>query len=173
MAAAIWGGTIYFKSAGLEISSLNVYDLPLTVGYTGIKADTPTLVRQVADFYLRYENLADHIFDSMAVIVEQARESLAGLDTENLGYLMNVNQGLLDSLGMNTPELSRLIYGARQAGALGAKLSGAGGGDCMIALSPSQHKEQVERSIEKLGGKVLKLKIGAPGVQIEQNTDDW
>lgn len=173
LAAAIWGGTIYFKSTGLEIASLKVYDLPLTVGYTGIKADTPTLVRHVADFYLRNENLANHIFDSMAVIVDQARDSLAELDMENLGYLMNVNQGLLDSLGVNTPELSNLIYGARQAGAIGAKLSGAGGGDCMIALSPGQHRVQVERSMERLGGKVIKIKIGAPGVQSEQNTDNW
>ena len=173
LAAAIWGGTIYFKSGGVEISPLNVNDLPLTVGYTGIKADSPTLVRHVADFYARYENLADRIFDAMSEIVERARVSLAEWDLENLGYLMNINQGLLDSLGVNNLELSKLIYGVRQAGALGAKLSGAGGGDCMIALSPDQHKEQVERSIERLGGKALKIKTGAPGVQSEQNTDDW
>jgi mevalonate kinase len=173
LAAAIWGGTIYFKSGGVEIAPLNVNHLPLTVGYTGIKADTPTLVRHVADFYARDENLAGRIFDAMSEIVERARVSLSELDLENLGYLMNINQGLLDSLGVNNLELSKLIYGARQAGALGAKLSGAGGGDCMIALSPDPHKELVEQAVESLGGKVLKIKIGAPGVQREQNSEAW
>ena len=173
LAAAIWGGTIYFTSGGLEIAPLNVNNLPFIVGYTGFKADTPALVRVVADFYLRYENLANKIFDVMSDIVERARDSFAELDVENLGYLMNVNQGLLDSLGVNNLELSKLIYGARQAGALGAKLSGAGGGDCMIALSSRQNKDQVEQSIENLGGRVLKINIGAPGVRSEQNTDNW
>ena len=153
LAAAIWGGTIYFKSGGSEIAPLDVNDLPLTVGYTGIKADTATLVRHVADFHLRHENLANRIFDTMSDIVEQARESLADRNVENLGYLMNINQGLLDSLGVNSLELSKLIYGARQAGAIGAKLSGAGGGDCMIALSMDPHKELVEQSIEQYGWK--------------------
>jgi mevalonate kinase len=173
LAAAIWGGTIYFKSEGLEIVPLNVNNLPLTVGYTGIKADTPTLVRHVADFYSRHENLANRIFDTISDIVEQARDSLVDFNIENLGYLMNINQGLLDSLGVNNLELSKLIYGARQAGAIGAKLSGAGGGDCMIALSLDQHQELVEQSIDSMGGKVLKIKTGAPGVHVEQHTDTW
>jgi mevalonate kinase len=90
------------------------------------------------------------------------------MDIEDLGNLMNINQGLLDSLGVNNLELSKLIYGARQAGAIGAKLSGAGGGDCMIALSKEQDKEPVEQAIESMGGKVLKIKIGAAGVLREQ-----
>jgi mevalonate kinase len=173
LAAAIWGGTIYFRSGGSEIAPLDVDNLPLTVGYTGIKADTPTLVRHVGDFYLRHGNLANRIFDTMSDIVEQARDSLEDLDVGNLGYLMNINQGLLDSLGVNSLELSMLIYGARQAGAIGAKLSGAGGGDCMIALSLDQHKEVVEQAIERMGGKVLKVKTGALGVHSEQNSGTW
>lgn len=173
LAAAIWGGTLYFTSGGLEIVPLRVLELPLIVGYTGIKADTATLVRHVADFFLRHEDLANRIFDSMSDIVEQARDSLADSDLENLGYLMNINEGLLDSLGVSSLELSKLIYGARQAGALGAKLSGAGGGDCMIALSLDQHKGAVERSIDQMGGKVIKIATGAPGVRSEPNSDTW
>jgi mevalonate kinase len=171
LAAAIWGGTIYFKSGGSEVVPLDVPDLPLTVGYTGIKADTPTLVRHVGEFYARYGKLANRIFDTISDIVEQARDSLADLNIANLGYLMNINQGLLDSLGVSSLELSSLIYGARKAGAIGAKLSGAGGGDCMIALSADTHKKEVEQTIERMGGKVLQIKTGAPGVRNEENFD--
>jgi mevalonate kinase len=167
LAAAIWGGTIYFRSGRSEIVPLNVNNLPLIVGFTGVKADTPTLVRQVADLHARYGKLTDRIFDTMAGIVEEARDALEDVDVLRLGELMDINQGLLDSLGVNSLELARLLFAARRAGATGAKLSGAGGGDCMIALALDENRGRIEESIEKSGGKVLKVRVGAPGVRSE------
>jgi mevalonate kinase len=167
LAAAIWGGTVYFRSGGSEILPLHVGDLPLTVGFTGIKADTPALVRQVADLHARHEDSINSVFDAMCSIVEEARAALEDSDVARLGELMNINQGLLDSLGVNSLELARLIFAARRAGAAGAKLSGAGGGDCMIALTLGQARERVEEAIENSGGKVLRVRTGAPGVRRE------
>jgi mevalonate kinase len=167
LAAAIWGGTLYFRPRGPEIVPLRVKDLPLTVGFTGIKADTPTLVRQVADLHARHEKLVDRIFDTVSGIVEEAREALEDMELPRLGELMDLNQGLLDSLGVSSFELARLMFAARQAGAKGAKLSGAGGGDCMIALSSEQNRERVEESIQNSGGKVLRVRTDAPGVRSE------
>jgi len=62
---------------------------------------------------------------------------------------MNINHGLLDALGVCTMELSALVYAARNAGAYGAKLTGAGGGGCMVALTDSPRK--VANAIEKAG----------------------
>ena len=163
LAAAIWGGTVYFRSGGSEITPLDARDLPLIVGFTGIKADTSTLVRQVADLHVRYPDLTDRIFDTMSGIVEEARDALEDLDVQRLGELMDMNQGLLDSLHVSSLELAKLVFAARLAGASGAKLSGAGGGDCMIALSPAQNKTRVEEAIEDAGGKVLRVRTGAPG----------
>ena len=47
---------------------------------------------------------------------------------------MNLNHGLLNTLQVSTPELERLVMIARESGALGAKLTGGGGGGAMIAL---------------------------------------
>ncbi len=173
LAAAIWGGTLCFRSAGPKIDPLDIEGLPLIVGYTGVKADTASLVRAVADLRTRYKNLTDRIFDIMADLVEQAREALVARDVDSLGALMNINQGLLDSLGVNSLELSRLIYAAREAGATGAKLSGAGGGDCMIALSPEPRRQFVEEAIESAGGKLLGIRAGAPGVQRDPDSEPW
>ena len=62
---------------------------------------------------------------------------------------------------MNTDEL---ISKTRKAGALGAKLSGAGGGDCMIALVNEKNRINVENAIVSAGGKNVKLKFSAEGV---------
>ena len=168
LAAAIWGGTIYFVTGGKKIVPLNIKELPLIVGYTGIKADTPTLVRKVAEFYKNQKKLVGIIFDTITSLTKEAREALKKSDMKRLGELMDINQGFLNTLGVNSKELSKLIFAAREGGAYGAKLSGAGGGDCMMALSSQRLKKKVEASIEKAGGAILRVKMNADGVKIEK-----
>ena len=165
LAAAIWGETLWFVGGGKTIIPLDGGNLPIVVGYTGIKADTPTLVRKVEEENRKYPKTIEKIFEAITLITEEAKDILERRDWVKLGDLMNLNQGLLDSLGVNTKVLSSLIYAAREAGAFGAKLSGAGGGDCMIALVDNQTREAVERAIDKAGGKVLRIKTGAEGVR--------
>ncbi|MBI4097430.1 MAG: mevalonate kinase, partial [Candidatus Levybacteria bacterium] len=52
--------------------------------------------------------------------------------------------------------------------AYGAKLSGAGGGDCMIALSSDALRSKVEKAIEKSGGEIISVTTNAEGVRIEE-----
>lgn len=165
LAAAIWGGTLWFLGGGKKIIPLGENNLSIVVGYTGIKADTPTLIRKVEKEKRKQPKIIGRIFEVMALITKEAKDALEKRDWAKLGELMNLNQGLLDCLGVNTKELSSLIYAAREAGAFGAKLSGAGGGDCMIALVDSKKKEEVERMINKAGGKVLQVKTGAKGAR--------
>ncbi len=165
LAAAIWGGTLWFLGGGKTIIPLRGDSLSIVVGYTGIKADTPTLIRKVEEEKRRHSEIIEGVFEAIALITQKAKEVLEEKDWVKLGELMNLNQGLLDCLGVNTKELSSLIYAAREAGAFGAKLSGAGGGDCMIALVNSETKEGVERMINKAGGKVLQVKTGAKGAR--------
>ena len=134
LATAIWGGTVYFVTGGKVILPIKTKKWPLIIGYTGIKADTPTLVRKVNHLYEKYPKIVNQIFDNMAQITKKAKREAKKQNYKILGELMNINQGLLDSLGVGIDRLSRLNSAARNAGAYGAKLSGAGGGDCMIAL---------------------------------------
>ncbi|OGM75747.1 mevalonate kinase [Candidatus Woesebacteria bacterium RIFOXYA1_FULL_40_18] len=167
VAAAIWGGTIYFVTGGKKIEPLAVSELPLVVGYTGVKADTPTLVRQVANFYEENKGLVGKIFDSVGDITKESRKALLKGDYKRLGKLMDENQVLLEKLRIGSPELSNLILAARKGGAYGAKLSGAGGGDCMIAFVPKDSAKLVEKTIEEKGGKIINVRTGARGVRLE------
>lgn len=168
IAAAIWGGTLYFVGGGKKITQISKGSLPLIVGYTGVKADTATLVKKVAELKKLRPKLVNSIFESIVLIVENAKKLLENGDYEELGNLANLNQGFLDALGVNTSELSSLIYATREAGAFGAKLSGAGGGDCMIAFCPNSKKIKVQNSIKKAGGTVIQIQTNAPGVKIER-----
>jgi mevalonate kinase len=166
LAAAIWGGTLWFVTGGKTIIPLKTEKLPIVVGYMGIKADTPTLVRQVAEKQKAHTEITTKIFEVISLIVHEAKRTLEERNWLVLGELMNLNQGLLDALEVNTRELSSLIYVAREARAFGAKLSGAGGGDCMIALISEENRRNVEIAIEKEGGKILYVKTGAEGTRV-------
>ena len=186
IAAAIYGGTIYFVTGGKTINNLSFSSLsrkqalllrakrsnlsnslPLIVGYSGIKADTATLIQKVATLAQKHPQIVKKTFDSIKTVVENGKKAITNNDFSTLGELFNINQGYLESLGVSNAKLSAMIYAAREAGANGAKLSGAGGGDCIIALAPPNKKSAVEKAITRAGGKIIHVKTNTQGVKIE------
>lgn len=170
IAAALYGEVLYFVTGGKEIEKLKLVDnnLPIVVGYTGVKADTPTLIRQVGELKRKQSKKIEMCFNKITGMVKEAKERIEQGEWERVGGLMNENQEKLTELGVSSVELDRLIKGARRAGAYGAKLSGAGGGDCMIAIVEETNRKEVERVIEIAGGEVMKVRLGAEGVRVEQ-----
>src|SRR3989344_1651748 len=167
MAAVIFGGTIYFVTGGKTIKPIYLKSLPLIIGYTGFKAATAPLLNQVALKIKRYPKVIDTIFTGIGQLLPQAQKALSKEDWQTAGELMNFNQGYLSSLGVSSAKLDSMINAARDAGAYGAKLSGAGVGDCMIAFAPPNKVSAVKKAIEKAGGKAINIKSNVEGVRIE------
>ena len=167
VAAAVFGGTLYFVIGGKIIKPLNLPSLPLIVGYSGVKADTVTLVNLVKEKAKKYPKVIDDIYNSIADLVNLAKQTLIKGDFQTVGELMNFNQGYLSSLGVSSNKLESMIYAAREAGAWGAKLSGAGIGDCMITLASTKARKAVEQAINKAGGQVIDAQTNVEGVRVE------
>ena len=107
----------------------------------------------VAGVRARREQAVSHfesLFDTMDALSLEAAELLAAGDWIALGRLMNVCQGLLNAIGVSTPQLERMIALARQSGAAGAKLTGAGGGGSIVALCPGT-EEDVSEALRHAG----------------------
>ncbi|MCD6140109.1 MAG: mevalonate kinase, partial [Thermococcus sp.] len=144
---------------------------PIVVGYTGSSGSTKELVTKVRKSFDEMPEIIDPILSSMGKVVEKAREIILAeynkeIKFELLGRLMNINHGLLDALGVSTKSLSDLVYASREAGALGAKITGAGGGGCMYALAPGKQSE-VATAIKIAGGMPIVTKISREGLRIE------
>ncbi|MBL7150731.1 mevalonate kinase [Candidatus Microgenomates bacterium] len=167
VAAAVYGGTLYYLTGGKIIKPLVIKKLPLVIGYTGFKASTSELIKLVAQKAEKYPQVIENIYDEIEKLVKTAKKALIKKDWSRFGQLMDFNQGYLESLGVGSRKLANMIYGARKAGALGAKLSGAGVGDCMISLVDEKNRAGVEKAIEEAGGEIIKLDFNAEGVRVE------
>jgi mevalonate kinase len=140
--------------------------LPILVSYTLKRYTTAILVNSVKKLTTLTATI-NKIIDTIGVVVEEAKKCILNSDMQLLGMLMNINHGLLDSLGVVSNEHHLIINALRNAGALGAKTSGAGGGGAFIALA----KDEVDvitlsRISEALGAKVVSLELGSSGVEV-------
>jgi mevalonate kinase len=166
VASAIFGNTLFFQ-ATQEPEVLKTNNLPLIIGYSGAKVSTIDLVQEVEKLRGEIPEIIDHIYETIERITIRARTAILNNDWKTVGKLANLNQGLLDSLGVNTSRLNDPILAARRSGAFGAKLSGAGGGDCMFAIFDENTRVQTIKAIEGSGAQVLQLGTNAEGVRLE------
>lgn len=133
MAAA--GGVAVFRK-GEPLVPVPVSRLPaLVVGHSGSAPSTREMVESVARQLARDPDKVRGIFEAIESIVINGRSALLRGDWKALGQLMVLNQQLLNTLLLSTSRLEAMCQAAIAAGALGAKLTGGGGGGCMIALA--------------------------------------
>jgi len=128
------GGAV--RVEGDDCRTLDAPDLPFVIGYDGGAGDTGALVAGVRQLRDEYGFAADTV-GAIGDIVRRGEQALSAHDVGEIGELMNFNHGLLSALGVSSRSLDAMVWAARDAGAIGAKLTGAGGGGCIVALDES------------------------------------
>ena len=142
---------VYFVK-GHPIEMLHVREpFTIVIGHTGVAAPTRESVADVRQLWQNDPATWDVVFDGIQALVRMAREAIETGMWRHLGPLMNENHALLQRLTVSSPELDRLILAARQAGALGAKLSGGGRGGNMIALAPESGPRAIADALTAAG----------------------
>jgi len=166
---ATYGGIIQVQPLNndINIERLKVpIKLPIIIGYVSREYKTKDMVAKVRLLKEKYGNIINPIISAIGQVSRKARISLESGDLKEVGELMNINHGLLEALGVSTKQLNDMVYAARKAGAIGAKLTGAGGGGCIIALTLEKH-ESVSLAIKSVGAQTLESDISEKGVLIE------
>jgi mevalonate kinase len=167
-ALATYGGYLQIAQ---DIRPLDLPRLNMIVGYTGMPHDTRSEVEKVQNLRKRYPDLVNPIFQAIGAISQLAIPLIKEGNAAETGELMNINHGLLASLGVSSRELEELVYAARGAGgALGAKLTGAGGGGCMIALPGRAGPEALLVALRQARGTAFTVATGCEGVRMEAET---
>ena len=146
---------------------LKLANCGIVIGDTGRNSSTKELVSNVAELNNSFPEIISPILSIIGKITSLGENLVCNGDYISIGKLMNINQGLLDSIGVGSLELSQLIYSARSNGAYGAKLTGAGGGGCMVALTDISRINDVSDAIKSVGGVPITTNITDKGVIVE------
>jgi len=167
-AISTYGGVLLYRK-GEKIEKLDTEaDLPLVIGDTGKKRSTGKMVAHVNYLKSHYPSIVEKIIKTGGEIVTRSIEALESGDLETLGEMMNMDHALLYALGVSDETLEKLVYAARKAGALGAKLTGAGGGGCIVSLAVPERLKDVAEAIKHAGGEAFITRKTMDGVKIEE-----
>lgn len=128
------GGAVRIE--GDTCRTVDAPSLPFVVGFDGGAGETGELVAGVRSLREQYA-FADETIETIGNVVREGEAALQDADLAELGRLMSFNHGLLVALGVSARSLDEMVWAAREAGAHGAKLTGAGGGGCIVALDES------------------------------------
>ncbi|MFW6448674.1 MAG: mevalonate kinase [Halobacteriota archaeon] len=146
------GGAV--RVEGDDRRTIEAPPLPFAIGYDGGAGETGELVEGVRRLRDRYDFAAETVA-TIGLLTRSGEAALAAGDIDEVGRLMDFNHGLLAALGVSSRTLDDMVWAARDAGAAGAKLTGAGGGGCIVALSDGsavptalEHAPSCERAFE-------------------------
>lgn len=135
--------------------------LRLVIGDTGVRSATKDVVGDVRRRWEREREQFETIFDACGRLAEAGRVALLAGDVRSVGELLNENHAWLQRMTVSSGPLDSLVAAARAAGALGAKLSGAGRGGNMIALVTGETEEAVSAGLLAAGAtRVFKSDVG-------------
>ncbi len=140
-AASVFGGVAAYRADPLRVERLPGTH-PLTVVYSGTKTPTPEVIRIVEERRARHPEVFEALYDAIDRVSGSAETSWRAGDFARVGELMNVGQGLMESLGVCNRPLGLIVRALQgRPGILGAKISGSGLGDCALGLGRTDWQE--------------------------------
>ncbi|SFR59839.1 mevalonate kinase [Halogeometricum limi] len=167
------GGAV--RVEGDDCRRIETPNLPFVVGFDGGAGDTGKLVAGVRELREEYGFAAETV-ENIGDLVRRGEEILADADPgddptadllSELGLLMDFDHGLLEALGVSSRTLDNMVWAAREAGAHGAKLTGAGGGGCIVALDATRETETALRYTAECED-VFRAELAHDGVRVEE-----
>ncbi|MET0284257.1 MAG: mevalonate kinase [Polyangiales bacterium] len=160
-AMATYGGMAMFRKGQPLTRVVPRHKVSLVVAYSGASSSTKLMVDSVARQFDKEPQRIGKLFDAIESIVNNGKLALETGDLKALGQLMTMNHKLLSALMLSTDALEEMIAASVAAGALGAKVTGAGGGGCMVALVEENTKQAVVRTLRELDRTVYEVESGS------------
>jgi mevalonate kinase len=162
-----YGGLIYYQK-NLNMRQLKYNKkLNFIIINTGLKHSTGELVSIVERF--RQDNFAtfNKLSNKVTDICNNAIEALNEGNTLKLGKLMNENQILLEQIGVSNKEIKKIIETSLNYGAIGSKLTGAGGGGCILSIIHQENKNYFLSNMKQSGYECFDIIIDNQGVKVK------
>lgn len=153
--------------ATIEPLSGHVQQLPFVLGFTGVQHASSAVHKPLRERWLEGEATVVESYKRITELARTGKKAIIMADWPLLGRLMNENHAVQRSLGGSGESNERLIAAALEAGALGAKLAGAGDGGTIIALWPWPDTTRLEEALRKAGASAIYRPEVMAGVTVE------
>jgi D-glycero-alpha-D-manno-heptose-7-phosphate kinase len=171
---AMYGGVsaIELGPAGIRRSAIPVdvddFDARIVLAYTGEPRNSGINNWEVTKAYIDGDRQVHRNFDRICAIAIGMRAAVEKQDWAEVGRLLREEwtNRRKNAPGITTPLIDELVRVTRRAGALGAKVCGAGGGGCVFFLVDRGAREKVVRAIEQTGATVLPVEVARKGLQV-------
>lgn len=138
---------------------------PMLLAHTGVRHHSGTVHKSIRERWLDGEPKVVDAYVDIARLARAAKKALLACDWDALGDLMNRNHAIQRDLGGSGESNEKLIRAALSAGALGAKLAGAGGGGTIIALA--RDREKMAAALIDAGADKILYPEPSPGLTVE------
>jgi mevalonate kinase len=171
--ASTMGGAV--RVEGERTQQLAAPQLPFVIGYDGGAGETGSLVAGVRSLREAHASAAQ-VIETIGAVVNEGQQLLTAASTgavpseellTEVGALMDINHGLLSALGVSGQSLEAMVWAAREAGAVGAKLTGAGGAGCIVSLDPTPETTRALRYTPACT-EVFRAELDTDGARVEQ-----
>ncbi len=163
---SIMGGVIEYQNGGGEKISLK--EMPkFMVAYGKSQKSSKEQIARVERIRVDNPQAFKDFLSESESIVKKGRRALESGDLNTLGEAMDANHDLLLNMGLSGKELDRMVLTARENGALGAKVCGAGTGGAILVLTPESAESDIKKALKGLGTKIKDVKIGQIGARVE------
>lgn len=153
-AVAIRGGALRFDREN-GVTPLEAEPVPLVVIHSGVEGRTAETVAAFGRWLAEHPDEGHDRLARIAELAEAGAAAVEGGDLEALGRAMDECHDHLSWFGVSTEELDRICRTARGAGAMGAKLTGGGGGGCAVALVRAENRGAVAEAARAAGYRVV------------------
>lgn len=154
IAAAVHGGVIFYEKGKTRMLE---NEIDLIAVNTGIYSSTIGIVNEIKEKKQNNEEIIEGIFKTISKIVKKAETSIKNKNREELGALMKMNHGLLNGMGLSNIEIENLINEIKDY-TYGAKISGAGRGDYIIAVCREGKKEELIEMLREQKTEAFEIK---------------
>jgi len=172
VAVAVYGGTIRYENKNGNIKIKRIGDVKnLMAIHTGIASSTTDLVQEVSEKRNKYKEIFEGIFKIINKIVDEGEKEIMNetKNFEKFGELMNINQGILNAMGLSCYEIEELINQIKSY-CYGVKISGAGRGDYIIAFYKQEKKNELIKFLDEKGIENFEI-LQDKGVDVEIKND--
>ncbi|MFX0090674.1 MAG: mevalonate kinase [Candidatus Hodarchaeota archaeon] len=164
--ASTFGGLVYYirnlEGGPNTIETIKLKKpIGLVIASSGMTSNTKDVVADVRKMKESDPEWFDGIIKKYKELIKEGREALEKMDLNRVGQLMDKNHSLLQQITVSNDVLDKMVKIAKDAGALGAKVTGTGRGGNMISLTPEPElQKKVAQKLETAGYRVWKTQIG-------------